>query len=383
MFCIHCGQKMPDYGQFCPRCGRPAIKPDQANESAEASVANEVNRQNTTNSNTSMNQSISAEQQNRQNNVNHQQSQQAQPNQQAQQENPYQQPQSTQQQPNNQNIYNQPNSFNQPHSYGNRGAYNQPNINNQANLYNQGGSYNQEQNQQGAYGQRNPYGNAGPYHQGPGSYQQQAYSQQGPSQQGHANQAYSNQGYTNQGYSNQGYANQEYSRQGYSQQQQAVFEWQMGPWIGSKDIWSVFKDCMTVQFKDFSGRATRAEYLRFTLVMYSIFFLVELIVYGFDITALQNISYYVMLFVFMVPTYAVTVRRLHDSGLSGFWVLMEVPNSLVEILIGPNEPGRLVEPFTMIASFMSLILFFVCLRRSQIFTNEYGPLPDFTKYVKQ
>lgn len=343
MFCIHCGQKMPDYGQFCPRCGRPAIKPDQTDERAETSASNEVN----------------------------QQPQQAQSHQQAQQAQSYQQQQPTQQQPNNQNTYNQPNSFNQPHSYGNRGSYNQSNTNNHANLYNQAGSYNQAQNQQGPYGQRNPYGNAGSYHQGP--YQQQAYSQQGPAQQGHANQVYSN----------QGYANQEYSQQGYSQQQKAVFEWQMGPWVGSKDIWSVFKDCMTVQFKEFSGRATRAEYLRFTLVMYSIFFLVELIVYGFDITALQNISYYVMLFVFMVPTYAVTVRRLHDSGLSGFWVLMEVPNSLVEILIGPNEPGRLVEPFTMIASFMSLILFFVCLRRSQIFTNEYGPLPDFTKYVKQ
>lgn len=362
MFCIHCGQKMPDYGQFCPRCGRPAIKPDTANESAEASAANEVNRQNTTNSNTSMNQSISAEQQHRQNNVNHQQPQQAQP---------YQQPQPTQQQPNNQNIYNQPNSFNQPHSYGNRGAYNQSNTYNQADAYNRAGSYNQSQNQQGPYRQTNPYGNSGQYHQGPGPYQQQVHSQQVHTQQGYPNQTYPNQGYSNQGYPHQA-----------NTQQQPVFEWQMGPWVGSKDIWSVFKDCMTVQFKDFSGRATRAEYLRFTLVMYSIFFLVELIVYGFDITALQNISFYVMLFVFMVPTYAVTVRRLHDSGLSGFWVLMEVPNSLVEILIGPNEPGRLVEPFTMIASFLSLILFFVCLRRSQIFTNEYGPLPDFTKYVK-
>lgn len=318
MFCIHCGQKMPDYGQFCPRCGRPAIKPDQANESAEMSATHEANSQNHSNSNTNVNQS---------------------------------------------NTYNQ------------------------ADLYNRAGSYNQAQNQQGPYGQRNPYGNFNPYHQGPESYQQQVNSQQVHTQQGYTQQVHTQQGYTQQGYHNQGYSNQEYSNQGYphqtySQQQQPVFEWQMGPWVGSKDIWSVFKDCMTVQFKDFSGRATRAEYLRFTLVMYSIFFLVELIVYGFDITALQNISFYVMLFAFMVPTYAVTVRRLHDSGLSGFWVLMEVPNSLVEILIGPNEPGRMVEPFTMIASFLSLILFFVCLRRSQIFTNEYGPLPDFTKYVK-
>ena len=144
----------------------------------------------------------------------------------------------------------------------------------------------------------------------------------------------------------------------------------------------MFKDCMTVQYKDFSGRATRAELFRFILVIASVEMVIMLLVVFLEWTALENIAYYVPFFVFLVPTYAVTVRRLHDSGLSAWWVLLDVPTEIFNLLLGLEEPGRILEPFVDIASFMSVVLFILCMRRSQIFTNKYGPLPDFTKYVK-
>ena len=66
------------------------------------------------------------------------------------------------------------------------------------------------------------------------------------------------------------------------------------------------------QYTDFNGRARRKEYWMFTL--FNIIFAIAL-----SIIRPASVLYGVVLF---LPTLAVTVRRLHDAGKSGVWVLI-------------------------------------------------------------
>ena len=92
------------------------------------------------------------------------------------------------------------------------------------------------------------------------------------------------------------------------------------------------------KYADFSGRARRTEYWLFALLN----FILNLIPFVGFIAALA----------FLVPSLAVLVRRLHDTGRSGtFAFLLLLP------IIGP------------------IILLIFCLQDSQPGANAYGPNP--------
>ena len=100
----------------------------------------------------------------------------------------------------------------------------------------------------------------------------------------------------------------------------------------------------------FSGRASRAEYWYLHL-----FWLVGAVLLFAAAGATDSGALYAVLLVFylamVVPILSVSVRRLHDTGRSGFWWLL----SLVPF-------GGLV------------VLYFV-LQRSEPGTNRFGPHP--------
>ena len=95
----------------------------------------------------------------------------------------------------------------------------------------------------------------------------------------------------------------------------------------------------------FSGRSTRSEYWYFLL------FIVILAVLIGAVSALNepgadgasNVLFGLFLLAVIVPTFAVTVRRLHDIGRSGWWVLINfIPLGGVVIWILaalPSQPG--------------------------------------------
>ena len=106
---------------------------------------------------------------------------------------------------------------------------------------------------------------------------------------------------------------------------------------------------MTQKYADFAGRARRREYWMFFLV-YFVLTLVVGVVEGFlgiggYATALVALAH-------LLPSLAVTVRRLHDTGRSGWWLLV----ALVP-LIG------------------ALVLLFFMLSAGKPETNAYGPNP--------
>lgn len=75
-------------------------------------------------------------------------------------------------------------------------------------------------------------------------------------------------------------------------------------------------------YATFQGRATRTEYWMFTLFSY-IFALVPFIFIFIDsLTVFAPILIWLYAAVMILPSLAVTVRRLHDTGRSGWWYLI-------------------------------------------------------------
>lgn len=123
----------------------------------------------------------------------------------------------------------------------------------------------------------------------------------------------------------------------------------------SQSIKSVFS-----KYADFSGRATRSEYWYFylfnflvTMVFYIAFF--AMLGSGSrDSSAVGYLSVMIIIYalVMTIPSLAVTVRRLHDTGHSGWWIFL----NLIPV-IG------------------SIVLFIWFITDSDPDTNEYGDNP--------
>ena len=98
-------------------------------------------------------------------------------------------------------------------------------------------------------------------------------------------------------------------------------------------------------YAGFSGRARRKEYWMFALVNLAIGIVLQLL--GAAIHS--QIPYYLYALAVIIPALAVGVRRLHDTGRSGWWLLIAlVPLVGAIILIvylatggnpGPNAYG--------------------------------------------
>jgi uncharacterized membrane protein YhaH (DUF805 family) len=139
------------------------------------------------------------------------------------------------------------------------------------------------------------------------------------------------------------------------------------------------------RYADFVGRASRAEYWWFALAMLVVFIVISIIesmtglkgmiggVYG-PLTLLLWLGT-------IVPSLSVGVRRLHDTGRSGWWMLLLVPYlaSAVLALIALNAGNM-----TGLGSAGLLgILGLVCVIALLVFMvlpstpgdNRYGPNP--------
>lgn len=99
---------------------------------------------------------------------------------------------------------------------------------------------------------------------------------------------------------------------------------------------------------DFRGRASRSEYWLFHLVLISL-----LAVYGFLFLNYFGVAIAALIvLIHLLPLFAVSVRRLHDIGASGWWFLIW---------------------FTAVGQILLLIL--SCMRSANG-PNEYGPHPN-------
>jgi len=92
----------------------------------------------------------------------------------------------------------------------------------------------------------------------------------------------------------------------------------------------------------FSGRASRTEYWMFLLCNVLIAFVLGLLEGSLGGRNILNALYSIVVF---VPSIAVSIRRLHDIGRSGWWMLIAlIPLAgtiiLVVFAIEDSEPGE-------------------------------------------
>lgn len=114
-----------------------------------------------------------------------------------------------------------------------------------------------------------------------------------------------------------------------------------------KSPWGYFTFALTERYADFSGRSRRAEYWWFGLINTFGALLVGL-VFAALVAELAVVFLVVWYFGTLVPSLAVTVRRLHDTNKSGWTLLLGVlPLVSIVLLIfllvdgdrGPNRYG--------------------------------------------
>lgn len=79
-----------------------------------------------------------------------------------------------------------------------------------------------------------------------------------------------------------------------------------------------FIDVLKTQYVDFSGRATRTQFWMFNLFVFIIAFVISFI--G-GLINLPILSVIVML-AFLLPSLGISVRRVRDLGISGWFILI-------------------------------------------------------------
>lgn len=84
------------------------------------------------------------------------------------------------------------------------------------------------------------------------------------------------------------------------------------------------------KYATFSGRASRSEYWWFCLALYIFYFLAALI----DAALGTNVVSIIVLVALFLPSYAVAVRRMHDTNHSGWWVLVPFVNFIFALISG-------------------------------------------------
>ena len=132
-------------------------------------------------------------------------------------------------------------------------------------------------------------------------------------------------------------------------------------------LWGYFKRGMTTDYVGFRGRARRKEYWGFALFWFLAFIVLTAVGLGidaardgFDPNGPGPIATWLLPGLFylatLLPFLALTVRRHHDVGLSGWFVLLFFALSLVYI--------------------GSIIFLVIALIPSQKHDNKWGPVPE-------
>jgi uncharacterized membrane protein YhaH (DUF805 family) len=137
-------------------------------------------------------------------------------------------------------------------------------------------------------------------------------------------------------------------------------------------------------FADFSGRSTRGELFYFGLL----FSVLGFPAVAVDLALWPGSSVWVMAGItalFACPFLAMSVRRLHDTGWSGWWILALLPAlgagawNEVQRLLHPlvYPPPRLPLPlFAALAiGGLALAVVILLLRDGEEAANRYGPNP--------
>jgi len=142
---------------------------------------------------------------------------------------------------------------------------------------------------------------------------------------------------------------------------------------------------VTEKYADFSGRAPRAEYWWYILGAIIVSVIARIIdsIVGLNVVGPYGLLSLIVMLGLLVPNIAVSVRRLHDTNRSGWWILLPiVPYALAIVLAGPAimtgsvGAGIGIAALLMFVGFICgiVVLVFMCLAGTPG-DNRYGPNP--------
>jgi uncharacterized membrane protein YhaH (DUF805 family) len=125
------------------------------------------------------------------------------------------------------------------------------------------------------------------------------------------------------------------------------------------------------KYVDFKGRASRKEFWMFTLFNI-IFSIVASLIDTFVVKNNFKIVNTIYGLAVLVPSIAVSVRRLHDTGRSWTWFLL--PFAPIPLILIPSAEQQLILVPALIGIFSLIIILFE-VQDSQPGDNKYGPNP--------
>ena len=158
------------------------------------------------------------------------------------------------------------------------------------------------------------------------------------------------------------------------------------------DFTQAIKTCLVEKYACFTGRARRSEFWYFSLFS----FVASLIVTGLAvIPIIGGIINIVFCFGIIIPSLSVTTRRLHDTGRSGWHIVISYVIAVIAIILLFSGVGleNIIDPeradyatmnmpllivgliLYLIAIIYSIVIFVFELMDSNPGENKYGPNP--------
>ena len=136
----------------------------------------------------------------------------------------------------------------------------------------------------------------------------------------------------------------------------------------------------------FKGRASRKEYWMFVLFNLIVMILLSLVLSFLGTPKMiKSIISNIYSLAILVPSYSVIIRRLHDIGKSGWWILLNIGGVLLLIpamiltmifSFSQSNNGLITASIFGLLGFACIITSFIfAITKSQPGTNKYGPNP--------
>jgi uncharacterized membrane protein YhaH (DUF805 family) len=143
-------------------------------------------------------------------------------------------------------------------------------------------------------------------------------------------------------------------------------------------------------YADFRGRSRRSEVIAFVILLWLVNYLVQTALAAAAIAGHDSLSFdtyvaWALTLALACPMAALSVRRLHDGGWSGWWALLALPGMAAgvwqDLQLLRNGPSILFagtplwEQLPLAA--LSLALLVMLLWRDDPDPNRYGPNPRY------
>ena len=109
-----------------------------------------------------------------------------------------------------------------------------------------------------------------------------------------------------------------------------------------------FKDIIINKYAQFNGRANKAEFWQYVLVYFLISIALSLLMSIFGGVKILRVLFMILNVIVMlaliIPSLAVSVRRMHDIGKAGGWILVNLIPLIgliwfILLAIKDSEPG--------------------------------------------